>query len=178
MNIEVDKKEIIPGKYIKLIEGDITEEKVDAVINAANSYLKHGGGLAGAIVRKGGVVIQKESNRIGFVPVGQVALTSAGNLPAKFIIHAVGPRWGEGDEDNKLIHAVQNSLELAERKYFKIISIPAISTGIFGFPKDQCARIIIKTIEKHLQSHPERSLKEIRICLLDKDTLDIFRKEF
>lgn len=178
MNIEIDKKEIIPGKYIKLIEGDITEEKVDAVINAANSYLKHGGGLAGAIVRKGGVVIQKESNRIGFVPVGQVALTSAGNLPAKFIIHAVGPRWGEGDEDNKLIHAVKNSLELAERKYFKVISIPAISTGIFGFPKDRGARIIIETIRKHLHSHPERSLKEIRICLLDKDTLEIFRKEF
>lgn len=178
MNIEVNKKEIIPGKYIKLIEGDITEEKVDAVINAANSYLKHGGGLAGAIVRKGGVVIQRESNRIGFVPVGQVALTSAGNLPAKFIIHAVGPRWGEGDEDNKLIHAVRNSLELAERKYFNVISIPAISAGIFGFPKDRCARIIIETIRKHLQSHPERSLKEIRICLLDKDTLEIFRKEF
>ena len=134
----------IGDKTLRLVQGDLTERDVDAIVNAANSYLQHGGGVAGAIVRKGGQIIQEESNKIGFVPVGGVAITGAGKLPAKFVIHAVGPRMGEGDEDNKLKNAVLSSLLLATEKGLKSISIPAISSGIFGFPKDRCAAILVK----------------------------------
>src|SRR3990172_3915451 len=126
------------GKYIRLVQGDITEQKTDAIVNAANSHLQHGGGVAGAIVKKGGQIIQKESDKIGYVPVGKSAITTAGKLPSKYVIHAVGPRWGEGDEDNKLKSAVISSFKLADEKKLKSISIPAISAGIFGFPKDRC----------------------------------------
>jgi len=178
MNQEIRQKELIPGKWLKLVKGDITEEQVDAIVNAANSHLRHGGGVAGAIVRKGGYVIQAESNKIGFVPVGEVALTSAGKLPAKYVIHAVGPRWGEGDEDNKLKNAVENSLKLAEEKGFQKISMPAISSGIFGFPKDRCAQILLRTIYDYMQNHPQGSLIEVRICLFDQPTIDAFEQEF
>ena len=90
-------------KLVRLVQGDITERDTDAIVNAANAHLQHGGGVAGAIVRKGGQVIQDESDRIGFTPVGNAALTSAGSLKAKFVIHAVGPRMGEGDEDNSIV---------------------------------------------------------------------------
>ncbi|MCL5023027.1 MAG: macro domain-containing protein, partial [Nitrospirae bacterium] len=123
---------------LRLVQGDITERDVDAIVNAANSHLRHGGGVAGAIVKKGGQIIQEESDRIGFVPVGHATVTGAGKLPARYVIHAVGPRMGEGDEDNKLKQAVLSSLMLASGKGLKSISLPAISSGIFGFPKDRC----------------------------------------
>ena len=94
-------------------------------------------------MRKGGHIIQEESDRIGFVPVGNVAMTTAGKLPSKYVIHAVGPRMGEGDEDSKLKNAVLSSLMLASEKGLRSISFPAISSGIFGFPKDRCAKILI-----------------------------------
>jgi O-acetyl-ADP-ribose deacetylase (regulator of RNase III) len=130
-NKELIQKSFPEGKILKLVQGDITIEEVDAIVNAANSHLKHGGGVAGAIVRKGGLVIQEESDKIGYVPVGEVALTTAGGLPARYVIHAVGPRWGEGDEDNKLKNAVLNSLKLATKENFQSVSLPAISSGIF-----------------------------------------------
>jgi len=172
------EQEIIPGKKLRIIQGDITEEAVDAIVNAANSYLQHGGGVAAAIVRKGGYEIQEESNRIGYVPVGHAAITGAGRLPARYVIHAVGPRWGEGDEDNKLKLAVLNGLKKADEQGLKSISLPAISAGIFGFPKDRCAQIILSTIEEFLEEHPDTSLEEVRVCLFDKPTLDAFSKEF
>ncbi|NOX38890.1 MAG: macro domain-containing protein [Calditrichaeota bacterium] len=177
-NREIASVEILPRKWLKLVQGDITVEAVDAIVNAANSHLKHGGGVAGAIVRRGGYEIQEESDRIGYVPVGQAAITCAGKLPARFVIHAVGPRWGEGDEDNKLRNAVWNSLKLATERDFSTISLPAISAGIFGFPKDRCARIILETIEKFLREHPDSSLKEVRMCLFDAPTLEAFQEAF
>ncbi|GAB4363336.1 MAG: macro domain-containing protein [Calditrichia bacterium] len=178
MNREISQKKLDNGKVLKLIQGDITEEEVDAIVNAANSYLKHGGGVAGAIVRKGGKIIQDESDKIGYVLVGEAALTSAGELPADFVIHAVGPRWGEGDEDTKLKNAVTNSLKLAEENKFGSISLPAISSGIFGFPKERCAEIILKTVYDYLLNQPQGSLREVRICLYDTPTLEVFEKEF
>lgn len=134
----VDKK-----KIIRLVKGDITERAVDAIVNAANSYLKHGGGVAGAILRKGGGIIQKESDKIGFVPVGSSVVTGAGKLPCNAVIHAVGPKMGEGNEDAKLRSSLNSSLTLASERKFRSISIPAISSGIFGFPKDRCAKILV-----------------------------------
>jgi O-acetyl-ADP-ribose deacetylase (regulator of RNase III) len=171
-------RKISPDRQIQLIHGDITEEKVDAIVNAANSYLKHGGGVAGALVKKGGQIIQDESDKIKFVPVGQAALTSGGKLPAKFVIHTVGPRWGEGNEDEKLANAVHNSLQLADKHQFQSISIPAISSGIFGFPLQRCAKIIINTINKYLESFPESHLKKVRICLFDEKSLNEFITHF
>jgi O-acetyl-ADP-ribose deacetylase len=141
--LEVDQINLKNGKIIRLVKGDITARNVDVVVNAANSYLKHGGGVAAAIVRKGGQIIQQESDNIGFVPVGSAAITTAGKLPCKAVIHAVGPRMGEGGEDMKLRRAIRASLLLATERRFRNISFPAISSGIYGFPKDRCANILI-----------------------------------
>ncbi len=168
----------INGKTLRLVQGDITERDVDGIVNAANSYLQHGGGVAGTIVRKGGQIIQEESDKIGFVPVGHAAITVAGKLPSKFVIHAVGPRMGEGDEDNKLKSAVLSSLSLAAEKGLKSISIPAISSGIFGFPKDRCAMILIREAVNFIKEHPDTSLEVVEFCVYDAPTIDYFEKEF
>jgi O-acetyl-ADP-ribose deacetylase len=172
------------NKIIRLVKGDITEREVDAIVNAANSYLRHGGGgVAAAIVRKGGTIIQQESNKIGFVPVGFAATTTAGKLPCKAIIHAVGPRMGEGDEDNKLRKAVRSSLILASEKGYVSISMPALSSGIFGFPKDRCARILINEVKRFLEgdddsSNTTTSIETVEFCIIDNETVDYFEKEF
>jgi O-acetyl-ADP-ribose deacetylase len=164
-------------KIIRLVKGDITERAVDVIVNAANSYLKHGGGVAGAIVRKGGGIIQKESDKIGFVPVGTSVITGAGKLPCKAVIHAVGPKMGEGDEDAKLKSSVSSSLTLASEEKFRSISMPAISSGIFGFPKDRCAEILVEEARKYLMSNAT-SLEIIEFCVIDDETTDYFKKEF
>jgi O-acetyl-ADP-ribose deacetylase (regulator of RNase III) len=168
----------INGKVLRLVQGDITDRDVDAIVNAANSHLQHGGGVAGAIVRKGGQVIQKESDKIGFTPVGTAVVTGAGKLPARFVIHAVGPRMGEGDEDNKLKNAVMSSLMLASEKSLRSISIPAISSGIFGFPKDRCAKILVGESVKFLKENKDASLHTVEFCIRDDTTLSYFKKEF
>ncbi len=167
----------VHGKKIRLVQGDITERNVDAIVNAANAHLQHGGGVAGAIVKKGGKLIQDESNKIGYTPVGTAVLTSAGTLHARHVIHAVGPRMGEGDEDNKLMNAVKNSLLLASQHNLKSISFPAISSGIFGFPKDRCAHILVNQSAHFLRHHAESSLEIIEFCIYDDETLGYFRKE-
>jgi O-acetyl-ADP-ribose deacetylase len=181
----VDEAKLDSNKILRLVKGDITERDVDVIVNAANSYLKHGGGVAAAIVRKGGAIIQEESDKIvagGFVPVGSAVITTAGKLPCKAVIHMVGPRMGEGDEDNKLLKAVQSTLALAAEKGFKSISIPAVSSGIFGFPKDKCAKILVEGSERFLEQHNNNnkkcSIDIIEFCIFDNETLDCFKTEF
>jgi O-acetyl-ADP-ribose deacetylase (regulator of RNase III) len=168
----------IGGKTLRLVQGDITERDVDAIVNAANSHLQHGGGVAGAIVRKGGRIIQEQSDRIGYTPVGTAVITVAGKLPSRFVIHAVGPKMGEGDEDRKLKNAVTNSLLLASQRGLSSISLPAISSGIFGFPKDRCAAILVGEAASFLGNNKESSLDLIEFCIYDDVTLGHFRKEF
>ncbi|KUK36658.1 MAG: O-acetyl-ADP-ribose deacetylase [Thermacetogenium sp.] len=168
-------KRKIKNAVLELIEGDITEMDTDAIVNAANSYLKHGGGVAGAIVRKGGQEIQRESDQIGYCPVGGAVITGAGRLKAKKVIHAVGPRMGEGNEDEKLRNATLNSLRVAEQNHLESISFPAISTGIFGFPLDRCAKIMLETVITYLQGTTE--LKRIVFCLFGRDALEVFQEE-
>ncbi len=163
----------IDGKIVELVKGDITDLEVDAIVNAANSSLKMGGGVAGAILRKGGRIIQEECDKIGYCPVGGAVITSAGKLKAKYVIHAVGPRMGEGDEDNKLRNATLNSLELADKYKVTSIAFPAISTGIFGYPKDKCADIMLSTIVKYL-SEKKTNLRKVILCLYDDETYRIF----
>lgn len=166
----------VGARTLRLVQGDITTREVDAIVNAANSYLKHGGGVAGAIVRRGGQIIQDESDRIGFTPVGTAAITTGGSLPARFVIHTVGPRMGEGDEDRKLSSAVKSALSLASEKSLQSISIPAISSGIFGFPKERCARILASISKEYLAEHTETSLKVVEFCVFDDESAAIFER--
>lgn len=162
---------------LRLLSADLTEREVDAIVNAANSHLQHGGGVAGAIVRKGGRIIQEESDAIGLVPVGGAAMTSAGKLRARHVIHAVGPRMGEGDEDRKLKSAVTAVLKLAAEQGLASIAVPAISAGIFGFPKDRCAKILVGGTARFLRDNPAAPLKLIEFCIVDAEAFDLFRKE-
>jgi O-acetyl-ADP-ribose deacetylase (regulator of RNase III) len=138
----------------------------------------HGGGVAGAISRKGGPTIQRESDawvrEHGPVSTGSAAITGGGKLPAKFVIHAVGPIWGSGNEEEKLGSAVQSALSLAESHNLKSISIPGISSGIFGGPKDVCARVIIQAAVEYLGKNPSTSLEEVRFCNIDEPTASAF----
>jgi O-acetyl-ADP-ribose deacetylase (regulator of RNase III) len=173
----IDEIRMSNDKIIRLIKGDITDQNVDVVVNPANSYLKHGGGVAGAIVRKGGKIIQTESDKIGFVPVGSAVITTSGELPCQAIIHTVGPKMGEGNEDIKLSKSIHSSLSLASENSYKSISIPAISSGIFGFPKDRCANILLDESIKFLENN-KTSLQTIEFCIIDNETLFHFKMKF
>jgi O-acetyl-ADP-ribose deacetylase (regulator of RNase III) len=166
---------ILDRTQLELTEGDITDLEVDAIVNAANEQLQLGTGVAGAIRRKGGPAIQEECNRIGSTPVGTAVMTGAGNLKAKRVIHAVGPRMGEGDEDKKLAAAVRSSLALADRRGLKSIALPAISTGNFGFPVDRAARIMLTEIHRFLQGGTK--LDRVVICLHGDEAFNTFKRE-
>ena len=170
------------NKTLSLIHGDLTEEAVDAIVNAANAQLQHGGGVAGAITRRGGAIIQHQSDewvrRHGPASHDRPALTGAGALPCRHVIHAVGPVWGEGGEDGKLRAAVLSALELAQAEGYVSLALPAISTGIFGFPKDRGARILLQAVAEHLQAQPASSLRQVHITLIDEPTLQVFAAEF
>ena len=177
--IVVDQIHLDNNKTLRAVYGDITERDVDIIVNAANTYLKHGGGVAAAIVRKGGKIIQEESDKIGFVPVGSSVITTAGRLSCKAVIHTVGPRMGEGNEVTKLRAAIRNSLELASDRKFKSISLPAISSGIFGFPKDKCVEILVKEAKNFLVNNNNiTSLEMVEFCSIDDETVDYFKREF
>ncbi|HYA01810.1 MAG TPA: macro domain-containing protein [Syntrophobacteria bacterium] len=165
----------INGRKVVVLQGDITEMDTDAIVNAANKDLILGGGVAGAIRTKGGLAIQAECNRIGGAPVGGAVLTTGGKLKARYVIHAVGPRMGEDDEDRKLADATENSLAVAASKGLKSIAFPAVSTGIFGFPKDRCARIMLGRAVQTLRAG-NTSLEKVVFCLWDEETLEIFHE--
>jgi O-acetyl-ADP-ribose deacetylase (regulator of RNase III) len=163
------------GTALELVEADITELDVEAIVNAANEQLELGSGVAGAIREKGGPSIQEECDRIGSTPVGTAVMTGAGDLKAKQVIHAVGPRFGEGDEDRKLAAAVRASLALADRNGLRSIALPAISTGNFGFPLDRAARIMLTEVHRYLQGGTK--LSRVVIALYDDPTFQTFKRE-
>ena len=173
---DIEKR--INKTIMRLVSADLTERDVDAIVNAANTHLQHGGGVAGAIVRKGGRIIQDESDRIGYVPVGGAAITSAGKLKARFVIHTVGPMMGEGDEDAKLRKAINSVLALATEKGFTSISVPAISAGIYGFPKDRCAKILVGETATFLKKGGAASLELVEFCIFDQEAFGFFKQEF
>jgi O-acetyl-ADP-ribose deacetylase (regulator of RNase III) len=169
---------VLPTKQtIQIVQGDLTAETTDTIVNAANEYLSHGGGVAWAIVRRGGEIIQQESDewirKHGIVSHARPAWTSGGRLPAKYVIHAVGPVWGIGDEDAKLAAAVNGSLEVADELKCSSISFPAISTGIFGFPKERAAKIVFNSIENYFANRESR-IKLVRLVLFDESTINAF----
>jgi O-acetyl-ADP-ribose deacetylase (regulator of RNase III) len=165
----------ISRSILELVQGDITEMETDAIVNAANAQLVLGGGVAGAIRKKGGPSIQEECKRIGGAHVGGAVITTGGNLKAKHVIHAVGPLMGEGDEDRKLKDATLNSLKIADRHHLQSISFPAISTGIFGYPLDRCARILLSTAIEYLKG--ETGLRRVVFCLYGEESFSRFADE-
>lgn len=167
-----------PGKVrFEIARGDLTQEPVDAIVNAANAMLQHGGGIARAIVERGGREIQIASNEWvhnhGPVQHDQPAFTTAGKLKCRYVIHTVGPMGGEEDGDAKLAAAVNGSLRRASELGLESIGLPAISTGIFGFPKDRAARIIFTETDRFLRE-TTTTLKVIRLVLYDQATLEPF----
>ena len=178
MNIGLKAGQLPTGQALQIVQGDITLEEVDAIVNAANKHLQHGGGVAWAISRRGGPAIQIESDewiRIhGQVSHTQPAWTSGGLLHAKYVIHAVGPIWGQGDEDTKLSAAVSGSLRIADALNVVSIALPAISTGIFGFPKRRAAGLIFQTIGQYFQQNTDSSVNLIKLVLYDDATVKAF----
>lgn len=167
--------EVKIGKSVlELVEGDITEMQTEAIVNAANARLVLGGGVAGAIKRKGGPKIQQECDKIGGTFVGGAVKTTGGNLKAKYVIHAVGPQMREGNEDEKLKNATLNSLKLADENNIKSISFPAISTGIFGFPIERCAEIMLRTTIEYLKG--QTNIEKVVFCLFGQDSYVVFEK--
>ncbi len=160
-----------------LIQGDISEQNTDIIVNAANKFLKLGSGVAGAIRIKGGPTIQEECDKIGEIKVGDAILTTAGLLNSKYVIHAVGPVYSENSHQKScelLQNCIFRSIKILQEKKLKSITFPAISTGVFGFPKDKAARIICNSIFYSLKN-AQYSLK-IHICLFAKEDFIIFRK--
>ncbi len=178
MSQVVSQYKFASGQTLQIVQGDLTQESVDAIVNAANSGLQHGGGVAAAISQRGGPEIQAQSNAWvrahGPVTHGEPAYTTAGRLPCRYVIHAVGPVWGEGDEDNKLREAITGSLRLTEHLELSSIAFPAISTGIFGFPKERAAGIILSAIQDYMLQNPTSGLTQVRLTLFDQPTLDAF----
>ena len=168
------------NRTLALVQGDLTDEAVDAIVNAANSRLAHGGGVAAAIVRKGGMSIQQESSewvrKHGPVSHAEPAVTGAGRLPCRYVIHAVGPMWGEGDEDAKLSAAVRGSLAAADRLGLAVIALPPISTGIFGFPKQRAAILIRQAVKAYFEAQTDSTLSQVRLTVIDRETLEVFER--
>jgi O-acetyl-ADP-ribose deacetylase (regulator of RNase III) len=157
-----------------VVRGNLLEEPVDAIVNAANGHLAHGGGVAGIISRAAGPELQEESDRIvrsrGPLPTGAAVVTTAGGLPFKGVIHAVGPRHGEGDEEAKLVRALTAAFAAAKDQGWDAVSFPAVSSGIFAVPLDICARA-------YLAAARASPLRNVRLCLRDQPVIDAVLKE-
>lgn len=172
---------LINQTRLSLVRGDITTQATDAIVNAANSSLMGGGGVDGAIHRAGGPAILEECKQIvarqGRLPPGKAVVTTGGNLPAKYVIHTVGPVWHGGNqgEDKILAGCYTESLQLAEEKRLNSISFPSISTGAFGYPVDQAAEVALDAVISFLREKA-RSLKEVRFVLYDLRTYEAYQK--
>jgi O-acetyl-ADP-ribose deacetylase (regulator of RNase III) len=165
---------------IELIQGDITRMQVDAIVNAANTSLLGGGGVDGAIHKAGGEAILEECIKIrerqGGCPVGEAVITTAGKMPAKYVIHTVGPVWSNSKSgaDKLLVNAYQNSLKLAVENGVKTIAFPNISTGIYHFPKDKAAEIAVNTVKDFLSEHQQ--LEKVIFVCFDEENYSIYKK--
>jgi putative ATPase len=157
-----------------VVRGNLLDEPVDAIVNAANGHLAHGGGVAGIISRAAGPALQTESDQLvrshGPFATGSAVVTGAGKLPFKGVIHAVGPRQGEGDEEGKLFRALVTAFGLAHERHWQTLSFPAVSSGIFAVPLEICARAYLKA----MRASP---LSKVRLCLRDQPVIDAVLKE-
>ncbi len=165
-----------PLTLIHLTTGDLTESDADAIVNAANNDLILGGGVAGAIRRKGGETIQRECSEIGSIPIGGAAITGGGNLKARYVIHAASMQLGGSSTAHAIRSSTAHSLRIASEKKLSSIAFPAIGTGIAGFPLRECAEIMLRETVKHLNG--PTSLKRVDFVLFDAPTLKVFQEAF
>jgi len=167
-------------QVLSLVEGDLTLQRVDAIVNAANARLRHGGGVAHLILQRGGQVINEESRawlrEHGPVTHSEPAYTSGGDLDCRYIIHAVGPVWGRGDEDESLKTAIKASLKLAEELSLTSIAFSAISTGIFGFPKKRAASVFYQVFREYFKENADSQLLDVRMVVFDAGTSAAFAR--
>jgi O-acetyl-ADP-ribose deacetylase (regulator of RNase III) len=154
-------------------QGDITDMEVDAIVNAANTDLILGSGVAGSIRKRGGESIQQECDDIGPIAIGQAVVTRAGNLKSRLVIHAAGMHLGGRVSGESLRNVVKNSLQRADEKRVRTIAFPAIGTGVGGFPADECAEIMIDTVSKHLRNE-KTSIERVYFVLFDEAIMDVF----
>lgn len=159
---------------IRLSQGDLTEVDADAIVNAANNELILGGGVAGAIRVKGGPTIQEECTRIGAIALGEAAITSAGRLRSRHVIHAASMRLGESTSEENLRPATRNALRRADENSLKSIAFPAIGTGIAGFPIERCAQAMLEEVRAHLES--PTTLERVDFVLFDRRSLEVFER--
>ena len=160
---------------VEVLQGDLTQQDVDAIVNGANNDLELGGGVAGAIARAGGPQIQAECRRIGPIEVGDAAITGGGTLQARYVIHAASMRLGGRTSAESLRDSTRRSLEIAKDKALRSIAFPAVGTGIAHFPMDECARIMLEEVAAH--SRNPSSIREVRFVLLGADAEAAFRAE-
>ncbi len=169
------------GRIFSVVIHDLLQEPVDAIVNAANGRLAHGGGVAAVIARAAGAALKEEGDKIveerGEIPVGEAVVTTGGRLSFKGVIHAIGPQMGQGDEENKLVQALQSAFMRATERGWKSLSFPAVSAGIFAVPLESCARAYVRAVVEFFRRHPESSLKEIRLCLLQGPLVDLISRE-
>ena len=164
---------------MEIIRADITKQQVDAIVNAANSSLMGGGGVDGAIHRAGGPAILEECKKIvakqGGCPPGEAVITTAGNLPSKFVIHTVGPVWkgGKKNEPAKLADCYKNSLRLAVENNLRTIAFPNISTGVYGYPKKEAAEIAVKTVNEFL--HVNSTMTKVYFVCFDEENFQLYQ---
>lgn len=170
------KEWTVRNRILRLVDDNIVTLDVEAIVNAANKSLVLGGGVAGAINSYGGPTIQEECNAIGPIEVGEAAITGAGELKADYVIHAVGPVYGEGNEEEKLKNAVQSSLKIASEKKIDSIAFPAISTGIYRFPIQKCSEIMLDVTMNFLKDHEFPRL--IILCLYGAEAYTVFANTF
>ncbi len=161
---------------VLLRQGDLTQAPVDAIVNAANNDLQLGGGVAGAIRRKGGPQIQEECDRIGSVPIGEAAITGGGKLKARYVIHAASMRLGGATTEKNLRESTRNSLKRAAEKGIESVAFPAIGTGIAGFAIDRCAQVMLAEVRDHLRG--ATPIKRVEFVLFDQPALEVFEQAF
>lgn len=167
----------INDSIVEIVEGDITQQDTEAIVNAANEQLRVGGGVDGAINRAGGPAIQAEARQIGYCPTGKAVITTGGNLKAKYVIHTVGPVYhgGTQGEADLLASCYRESLTLASRRGITSLAFPSISTGIYGYPLAPAARIALTTVADFLKEHPE--IKLVRFVLFGQQAYDVYKQE-
>jgi len=179
--VVIAREEYPGGRAFEVVTGDLLAEPVDAIVNAANGHLAHGGGVAAAIARAAGPALVEEGDRIvagrGRIPVGEAVVTTAGRLRFKGVIHAVGPQRGVGQEEVRLAEALQAAFLRADERLWTSVSFPAVSSGIFAVPLEVCARAYVRAVRTFFAAHPATSLRLVRLCLFPGPLADLVKAE-
>lgn len=177
----VAREEQPGGGVFEVVVGDLLSQPVDAIVNAANGQLAHGGGVAGALSRAAGEALQRESDRLvaerGAIPTGEAVVTGAGELPFRGVVHAVGPRAGEGEEEALLVAALRAAFSRAAERGWESLAFPAVSSGIFAVPLETCARAYVRAVREHFRGQPDGPLRTIRLCLFGGPLIELVREQ-